>query len=99
MGLQRALKKGQGESFRRAGSMSGHDDKSLTRARGLKGRFEQLPKEEQDALHGVFELYDVDKSGMLDKDELRKALYEIGLHGINAPERRTLARLCEEKMH
>jgi Ca2+-binding EF-hand superfamily protein len=69
------------------------------RAAAQKDRYDALPAEQRAALEMVFTLYDADKSGKLDVEEIRQALLDLGLRGINAAEQRELAthlrKACE----
>jgi Ca2+-binding EF-hand superfamily protein len=61
------------------------------RAAAQRDRYDALPAEQRAALERVFSLYDVDESGRLDVEEIRQALLDLGLRGINAAEQRELA--------
>jgi len=64
---------------------------------GLIGRYETLSEEERNELIHVFNMYDIDSSELLDQEELRHALQELGLRGVVAEERREMTSLCHEK--
>ena len=53
-----------------------------------RARYNALPEEQRAALERVFSLYDADESGQLDVTEMRQALLDLGLRGINAEEQR-----------
>lgn len=67
------------------------------RYRGLESRLEALPEAERSLLCDVFHLHDLDSDGQLSKDEVRHALGELGLQGVNAYERRELAQICADR--
>jgi len=71
--------------------------KKSARYRGLESRLEALPEAERLLLCDVFHLHDLDKDGQLSTDEVRHALGELGLQGVNAYERRELAQICADK--
>lgn len=82
------LQEGEQEAFQLYGSK---------RSRELARRLAALPEEERNALRDIYGIYDINGDALLEKEELRHALFELGLVCLDSHERRALSHLCDKK--
>mmetsp|Transcript_130084 Transcript_130084/g.277889 ORF Transcript_130084/g.277889 Transcript_130084/m.277889 type:complete len:1026 (+) Transcript_130084:91-3168(+) len=87
------------ERLKRLELRNGHRKQMARHAKELEAqrkKFNELPREDVDAINRGFMLFDEDSSGTLDQDEVFACLRELGLRGSNTAEKREILKICIE---